>query len=261
MGPKAEPSHDCEQPVPAVRVDSVPGSPGPDAAGVLQLEALVTEHHAALYRYAYRLAGSVHDAEDLTQQAFLVAREKLAQVRDAQHVRGWLCAVLRNCYLRMFRQQCPTPAATLGLNLDGFAEEEDDSPIDSEQLQAALGELPGDFRLVLLMFYFEELSYREIAEALAIPLGTVMSRLSRAKSCLRTLLRPAAPANHLPQDLEQAGDRQADSILLTARAIVGRPDPRRPEMEVPKSVASKTPESFFPIHPVPLLPGDSSGSR
>jgi RNA polymerase sigma-70 factor (ECF subfamily) len=121
-----------------------------------------------------------------------VAREKLSQVRHAQHVRGWLCAVLRNCYLKGFRQHVPTPAANLELNLDNVAEEADESPIDSEQLQAALGRLPADFRLVLLMFYFEESSYREIADALAIPLGTVMSRLARAKNYLRRLLQSPA---------------------------------------------------------------------
>ncbi len=156
-----------------------------------------------LYRYAYRLSGSVHDAEDLTQQTFLVAREKLSQVREAEHVRGWLCTVLRNCYLRGFRQHVPTPAANLELKMDDVAEEADESPIDSEQLQAALGQLPADFRLVLLMFYFEESSYREIANALAIPLGTVMSRLARAKNYLRRILQP--PTSEQPLTGEKNG--------------------------------------------------------
>lgn len=243
MGPQAEPPHDSQQPAQAARVEAAPLPAEPAVSAGVDLNALVSEHHAAVYRYAYRLTGSVHDAEDLTQQAFLVAREKLDQVRDARHVRGWLCAVLRNCYLRTFRQQTPTPAATLGLNLDGFAEEADDSPIDSEQLQLALLQLPGDFRLVLLMFYFEQLSYREIADALAVPLGTVMSRLSRAKSCLRTLLGPVAAASQRPlADNQQSNNYQEKSPRRPPESE--RPDPRLPETTT--SFLSYSPGSAAP---------------
>lgn len=71
------------------------------------LASLVVEHHAVLYRYAFRLSGSAADAEDLTQQAFLVAQQKLDQVRSAECVRSWLFTVLRNCYLRSFRKRVP----------------------------------------------------------------------------------------------------------------------------------------------------------
>src|SRR5690606_34165254 len=66
----------------------------------LALAQLVAEHHQSLYRYAYRLSGSAADAEDLVQQVFLVAHQKLDQIRDAQSVRAWLFTVLRNCYLK-----------------------------------------------------------------------------------------------------------------------------------------------------------------
>ncbi len=166
---------------------SAPPADGSDR--LRELNRLVAEHHAALYRYAYRLSGSVHDAEDLTQQVFLVAGEKLNQLREPLSVRNWLFTVLRNGYLKNLRQRIPTPVASLELNLDQLADDrEDEGPIDGEQLQTALAQLPPEFRVVLLMFYFEELNYREIAEALEIPLGTVMSRLSRAKQHLRNEL-------------------------------------------------------------------------
>lgn len=239
MGLKAELPEECPPP---------PGAEPCSAAG-WDLEALVTDHHAALYRYAYRLTGSVHDAEDLTQQTFLVAREKLAQVRAAEHVRGWLCAVLRNGYLKSFRQHVPTPAATLGLNLDGIAEEAGESLIDSEQLQAALEQVPGDFRLVLLMFYFEQLSYREIATALAIPLGTVMSRLARAKNCLRNLLRPPAalPAQQ-PATTSQPG--AANPLAQQAEGQAASwPLVTRPEIERSDAALTDTTTSFLPFSP------------
>lgn len=70
-----------------------------------------------------------------------------------------------------------------------------DTPFDEEQLQATLLEMPETFRLPVLMFYFEDLSYQEIAERLEVPIGTVMSRLSRGKAFLRDRLRDPEPNN------------------------------------------------------------------
>ena len=77
-----------------------------DVASGLEVAQLVTEHHQAVYRYAYRLTGSVHDAEDLTQEVFLAAQRKIGQVRRMDRVRGWLFAILRNCFLKYFSYQC-----------------------------------------------------------------------------------------------------------------------------------------------------------
>jgi RNA polymerase sigma-70 factor (ECF subfamily) len=155
----------------------------------LDIARLVAEQHAAVYRYAYRLTGAVCDAEDLTQQVFLSAQRKLGQLRDPQRARGWLFAILRNCYLKTRRKRVPLTATKVELDVESIP---DDLPeelvIDPDQLQAALDELPGDFKIVLLMFYFEGCSYREIAQKLTLPPGTVMSRLSRAKGHLRARL-------------------------------------------------------------------------
>ena len=90
----------------------------PAAASRPDITQLVLDHHEILYRYAYRLTGSVADAEDLTQQTFLVAHEKLGQVRQADSVRGWLFTVLRNGYLKNRRRTVPVAAASLGFDLD-----------------------------------------------------------------------------------------------------------------------------------------------
>jgi RNA polymerase sigma-70 factor (ECF subfamily) len=168
--------------------------------GVLQAELvdLVAAHQAELYRYAYRLSGSQADAEDLTQQTFLVAQAKLGQVREQDCRRAWLFAVLRNAWLKSRRR--PTPVGASGELLDRLpSPAAPDDPLDRERLQTALDELPDEFKLVLLMFYFEACSYQEIAERLAIPQGTVMSRLSRAKGHLRAkLLRAEAAAERRP---------------------------------------------------------------
>ena len=166
-----------------------PPASQPTSAGVPDIASLVADHHAELYRYAYRLSGQVADAEDLTQQTFLIAHSKLDQVRTAEACRGWLFAILRNCFLKSVRGATPTPATKIDLQLESIPEEvPDELIVDSERLQQALDDLPAEFRLALTMFYFEDYSYREIAERLELPLGTVMSRLSRGKSHLRARL-------------------------------------------------------------------------
>ena len=171
-------------------VDNAPiveGSPDTNSGG-LDVAALVGRHHAELYRYAYRLTGSVPDAEDLTQQVFMVAQSKGGQLRDPSSARAWLFTILRNTYLKLSRRRIPVPAGDLELDVNSIPSAEEEAEFDREQLQSALDELPDEFKIVVLLFYFEGCSYREIAQRLNVPDGTVMSRLSRAKSHLRKKL-------------------------------------------------------------------------
>jgi RNA polymerase sigma factor (sigma-70 family) len=157
-----------------------------------EMVALVTQHHASVYRYAARLCGCPTEAEDLTQQTFLIAQQKLPQLREAERAGGWLLTIVRNCYLKGRKKMRPVSAESIGLDVQQFAEEMPASEeIDRELLSAALVELPVEFRVVVLMFYFEDLSYQQIAEQLEIPIGTVMSRLSRGKAHLRKRLASA----------------------------------------------------------------------
>ena len=160
-----------------------------DNSSVIAIDQLVAEHHEVLYRFAYRLCGSSADAEDLTQQTFLIAHQKLDQLRDSATAKSWLFTILRNVYLKTCRRPAPTPSVNLQLDVDSIpAELPDELEFDEELLQQALNELPEEFRTVILFFYFDDCSYREIAERLDLPLGTVMSRLSRAKGHLRARL-------------------------------------------------------------------------
>jgi RNA polymerase sigma-70 factor (ECF subfamily) len=154
----------------------------------IDLASLIAEHHADVYRYAFRLSGVEADAEDLTQQTFLLAQQRLHQLRDPDRVRGWLFAIARSCYLKSQRKRIPLPAGTLELDVDEIPDHVGVNEIDSQLLQAAIDELPDEFKVVLVMFYFEDCSYKEIAAQLVIPIGTVMSRLGRAKGHLRRRL-------------------------------------------------------------------------
>lgn len=177
---------------------------GPAVAPVLT--RLVAEHHVTVYRYAFRLTGSSADAEDVTQQTFLIAQQKLDQVRDAERVGHWLLAVARNVFLKTRRRSPPLSAANLDIDVNSLPDpattetNTDEAAIEPEKLQAAIDELPDEFRIPVLMFYFEEASYRDIAEQLDVPPGTVMSRLSRAKSHLRRRLLKTSQPNPKPPE-------------------------------------------------------------
>ena len=159
-----------------------------DGGAAVQTAQWVADHHEVLYRYAYRLSGAGADAEDLVQQAYLIAHQNAHQVRDANCVRGWLFAVLRNCYCKQRRRRGPLSAASVELDVNQVAADIAPEPIDQTALQKAIDSLGDEFKIVVLMFYFEYQSYRQIAEQLQIPLGTVMSRLARAKAQLKRQL-------------------------------------------------------------------------
>ncbi len=164
-----------------------------EAQPELDVAQLVAEHHQGMYRYAYRLTGSVQDAEDLTQQAFVVAQRKIGQIRKQENAKAWLFAVLRNRFLKSQLRRRPVLAADLSLKLEMLPSPPAKETDDHDQLQVALCRIPDAFRVVLVMYYFEECSYRQIAERLEMPIGTVMSRLSRAKDHLRSMLFEPEP--------------------------------------------------------------------
>jgi RNA polymerase sigma-70 factor, ECF subfamily len=159
-----------------------------DAQSAPDVTQLVTQYHQAVYQYAYRLTGSVQDAEDLTQQAFLAAQRKMGQLRNIENAKAWLFAILRNGFLKDRQRRWPALAADLPLNIESVQSSPIEEGVDRDRLQDALNRLPEASRLVLMMFYFEQCSYREIARRLEMPIGTVMSRLARAKDYLRTIL-------------------------------------------------------------------------
>ncbi|MFO0816081.1 MAG: RNA polymerase sigma factor [Gemmatales bacterium] len=159
-------------------------------AAHLPWDELVPLHYAALFRYAYRLTGSRSDAEDLTQEAFCSAQAKQSQLREPERVKSWLFSILHNAFLlqQRRRRQARFHSWDEWVEQDITMAEAAELPVEVEQLQAALMEIPDTFRAVLVLYYFEEFSYQEIADQLKIPLGTVMSRLARAKRFLKTRL-------------------------------------------------------------------------
>jgi RNA polymerase sigma-70 factor (ECF subfamily) len=166
------------------------------------LHELIDAHYEALYRYAYRLSGTATDAEDLTQETFGKALAHLPQLREPDRAKAWLFRILRNLYLHRVRDQKRHRMIPLDAVGDLVGRESDDPmpEIDPAKLQQALNELDETFRTPIILFYFEEFSYRDIAEQMELPIGTVMSRLARAKAYLRNRLAPADGEPGGPQD-------------------------------------------------------------
>lgn len=188
-----------------------------DGSTSVDITRLIAEHHAVVFRAAFRLSGSSADAEDLTQQTFLAAHRNIGQLREERAALGWLMAILRSCFLKECRKRRPLAADDFDIDLDLYAEElPTDNEIDPEVLQRALGELSAESRSMLTMFYFEELSYREIAAATDVPIGTVMSRLSRAKEQLRRKLSESEPDTEKISTKTNSGKNAASKPLVPA---------------------------------------------
>jgi RNA polymerase sigma-70 factor (ECF subfamily) len=152
---------------------------------------LVDRYYPALYRFALSLARSDADACDLTQQTFYVWATKGHALREIEKAKSWLFTTLYREFLRSRRRSermTPLETTSEGEMEDTAIAPEALSTMDAESVMKALQEVDHAFRAPLTLFYLEELSYQEIAAVLEIPIGTVMSRLSRGKNQLRARL-------------------------------------------------------------------------
>jgi RNA polymerase sigma factor (sigma-70 family) len=161
---------------------------------------LATRHYAPLYRFALSLTQNEADALDLVQQAFYLWAAKGHQLRDASKLKTWLFTTLYREHLAVRRQQSRFPQVTLEvLEYEPVsASAETVEHLDGETVLRALSRLNEVFRAPLALFYLENLSYKQIAEVLGVPAGTVMSRLSRGREQLRKRL-----ARELDLDVNQ----------------------------------------------------------
>jgi RNA polymerase sigma-70 factor, ECF subfamily len=152
---------------------------------------LVDAHYAPLYRFALSLTKNTSDACDLTQQTFYIWARKGDQLRDAAKAKSWLFTTLYREFLRG-RRRAEHVRALEDLppgESDPAAPEVDHvAGMDAALVVEALQEVEEVYRAPLTLFYLQELSYKEIAEVQDVPIGTVMSRLSRGKAQLRAAL-------------------------------------------------------------------------
>ncbi len=170
-----------------------------------QFDALALPHLAAVYRLARQLAGPDR-ADDLTQEAYLRAWTHFDQFDPATNCRAWLCRILHNTWISQWRKtRLELPVADIE---DAPAEPAYDwerERLDgdlSADMQWALAQLPDHYRWAVLLADVEELTYQEIAASLDCPIGTVMSRISRGRRLLATLIiKRRAPKRATPLTL------------------------------------------------------------
>lgn len=172
----------------------------PDRRERLETEALT--HIDALYRTALRMTRNPSDAEDLVQEAYLRAFRSLHQFTEGTNLRAWIFRIMTNAYINEYRKRSRRPTRTSLDDMEEFylydhlidsgVQPSDDGPeeqvlnrITADDVIGALDELSDDFRSVVLLADVEGFSYKEIAEILDIPVGTVMSRLYRARRKLQ----------------------------------------------------------------------------
>ncbi len=193
-------------------------SDGRGKRGLFEQEAL--PHLDALYTAALRLTRNQDDAEDLAQDTVLRAYRFFHQFTPGSNCRAWLLTILynnfRNGYRRSSREQiAPSPAdfergveiESLRIDPSGNNPERMYSDrLIGHEVEAALDALPEDFRSAIWLVDVEELNYREVAQVLDIPIGTVKSRVSRGRTMMRSvLLKPSV--------------KQGNNLLLTKTGV------------------------------------------
>ncbi len=166
-------------------------------------DEVVLPHLDAAFNYARWLTGSDADAEDVVQDACLRAMRFFSSLRR-DDARAWLFTIVRNTWLSRFSRRSRTEVA----NLDQAADEQPDERLNPEALlfqqdtvsrvRHALDELPAEFREAIVLREFEGMSYKEIAAVAGVPIGTVMSRLARARDRLAAALKPSTSTERLP---------------------------------------------------------------
>lgn len=185
----------------------------------------------ALYRTALRMARRPQDAEDLVQETYLKAFRFADQFEPGTNLRAWLFKILTNTFLNKYRQAAREPEATsldeageyfiynqlvgeAGQNLSPSAEDEVLAQFFDLDVKRALEEVPEQFRLAVMLHDVEGFSYKEIAEIAGVPIGTVMSRLSRGRRLLqRSLWQYAGKAvrrTEMGQEPEERGGSADD---------------------------------------------------
>lgn len=150
---------------------------------------MVDAHGAALYRIAYRMVGNQHDAEDLVQETFRSAWDSRSRYRPDLGERAWLVTILRRRVVDGWRKRRMRTIAFDEAVLDVGVEGDDPAAREFEDhIQAALAQLPDQLREALLLVVVGELTHQEVADMLEVPLGTVLSRVSRARTQMRKML-------------------------------------------------------------------------
>lgn len=200
-----------------------------------EFEQLFHRSQRRAYNLAYRLTGNVTDAEDVTQDAYVRAWHNFDSYDASRSFEGWLFRIITNRVIDLRRRQKRVPMYSLDTPIQGdedgqplsheFAAPDSDpeqiviGPIMDERLQRALAALPADYRAAILLCDVEQRSYQEIAETMQCAIGTVRSRIHRARVMLRKHLETGG-ANARTRKASVRIDVAGRASSLTASSLV-----------------------------------------
>ena len=152
-------------------------------------EENLLEHIDSLYNFAYRLTRNREEAEDIVQEASLRGFNSYHRFAEGTNFKAWMFTIVRNVFINEYRKKSREPLKVNYEEVENFVSLPEftgfEEELFSEALQQSLGKLPEELRTTLMLFYVEELSYKEIAEVMKCPIGTVMSRLFMARQCMK----------------------------------------------------------------------------
>lgn len=164
-------------------------------------EKELVPHIKSLYHFAYRLTNDEDDANDLVQDTYLKAYRFLKSYEKGSNAKAWLFRILKNSFINLYRRSSKEPNKMDYDEAEAFLNTGKSSHMDTidmrekvynntvgDEVSRALNALPMDFRTVIVLCDIEEFSYEEIAQIIDIPIGTVRSRLHRARQLLREML-------------------------------------------------------------------------
>jgi RNA polymerase sigma-70 factor, ECF subfamily len=174
----------------------------------LRYEQWVEAYAPELFRFAYRLTGNYQVTEDLVQETFTEAWKSIGSQREPAKARAWLFQILRYRHAHLVRDVRthvqPGPLAE-GMDMPQQSQPPVDALAEREVLQQALGELSPEVRETFLLVFMEGLKCREAAEELHVPLGTVLSRINRARMALRSRLHVDGSPERAPSAMDSGG--------------------------------------------------------
>ena len=181
-------------------------------------EAVVADYYELLYQFAISLTRSEADACDLTQQTFYIWATKGHQLRDASKIKSWLFTTLHRGFLESCRRRTRFPHSTLeetDTNLPVILPEATHR-LDALQAVEALGQVDVGYRAAVALFYLEDCSYKEIADILEVPIGTVKSRISRGLAQLKEIFTQSCRVRHQPESQPRQLRSRTDSRAVSA---------------------------------------------
>lgn len=169
-----------------------------------EFKKLTYPHMKLLYNVALRYCGNVFDAEDLVQETYLMAFNKFHQLREISKCKPWLLRILRNNFLKSYHKEKSRQKLSETDYIDflkaGAAADSAETILENassrQAVQKAIDQLPEKYKEVLILYYMDELLYKDIADVLDIPIGTVMSRLTRAREGLKAILLKQMNSNN-----------------------------------------------------------------